>query len=263
MPRLKYSYRTVIKFSENIFSHHYLLRCIPRESEVQKIIESKCVVLPEDNKSFSTDSFGNTVITGYIGNYHNTFEFISEGIVELSDYSIREPLNPLFLYKSKFTEPVKNILELSNMPILHTKASVHEKVSVISNIINEKLTYVSGVTSVQTTAEEALSLGQGVCQDFAHIMIAICREHRIATRYVSGFIPGEGYTHAWVEYYDSGMWYAFDPTNNKKVSGEYIKIAHGRDYEDCAVDKGVFKGLAQQYMDVSVKVDTIQAQSQQ
>jgi transglutaminase-like putative cysteine protease len=263
MLRLKYSYKTIIKFSENIFSHHYLLRCIPRESEALKIIESKCTIFPYDNKTISIDSFGNTIITGYIDNFHNDFEFISEGVVELSEYKIQEPLNPLFLYHSKLTFPSEKILQLSNSLIFTKTSTTQEKAIAISDAINKALKYVPGVTSVQTTAEEALMQGEGVCQDFTHIMIAVCRLQGIAARYVSGFMQGEGFTHAWVEYHHFGTWYAFDPTNNRPVYGEYIKIAHGRDYADCAVDKGVFKGLAQQNLNVSVRVEDATQQFQE
>jgi hypothetical protein len=255
MLRLRYSYRTVITFSENIFSHHFLLRCIPRESEAQKIVESICTILPDDKKTWSTDSFGNTLLTGYMGNFHNYFEFCSEGVVELYDYKIQEKLNPLFLYSSKLTQPMNKIPEISNGIKLLENGSVHENIFIISNAVNASLNYVSGITSVHTTAEEALALGQGVCQDFAHVMIAVCRHHGIAARYVTGFIQGEGFTHAWIEYHHGGVWYAFDPTHNRPANDGYIKLAHGRDYSDCAIDKGVFKGLAQQKLEVFLKVE--------
>jgi transglutaminase-like putative cysteine protease len=257
MLRLRYSYRTIITFSENIFSHHFLLRCIPRESEAQKILENKCTILPLDQKTFSTDSFGNTVLTGYIGDYHNYFEFCSEGIVELYDYKIKETLNPLYLYASKLATPTGKIVNISKNLLFPENYPVPEKIFAISNAVYAALKYVPGVTSVQTTAEQAIEIGQGVCQDFAHVMIALCRSHGIAARYITGFIQGEGFTHAWIEYYNDGMWYGFDPTHNRPADTGYIKIAHGRDYADCAIDKGVFKGTALQQLQVFLKVEMV------
>jgi transglutaminase-like putative cysteine protease len=258
MIKLIYSYKTRITFSESIYMHHFLLRCIPCESVAQKIIESTCLILPGDQKSFSTDSFGNKLVTGYIGEFHQYFEFCSEGIVELYDYKITEKLNPIFLYVSKLTQPMNKISQIFARLNFTENQSVHEKILLISNEINRELIYVSGITSVQTTAEQALELGYGVCQDFAHIMISVCRQCAIAARYVTGFMQGEGYTHAWIEYYTNGSWYGFDPTNNRLIDTGYIKIAHGRDYADCAIDKGVFRGLAQQNLEVFLKVEQVQ-----
>lgn len=115
--------------------------------------------------------------------------------------------------------------------------------------------YVPGITTVQTTASQSLEMKKGVCQDFAHLLISLCRKAGIPARYVTGFMQGEGFTHAWIEFYDAGFWYGFDPTHNRQIDTGYIKVAHGRDYEDCAIDRGSFKGLAQQKLEVFLKVE--------
>ncbi|MDD3077762.1 MAG: transglutaminase family protein [Paludibacter sp.] len=258
MIRYRYKYKTHITFSENIFSHHFLLRGIPMESESQKIIQSECSVMPGDQKSFGLDTFGNTVVSGYIGEYHNFFEFSSEGIVDVYQNKISEKLNPLFLYSSKLTQSMSNVSEICSTIRFSESQSVHEKIFIISNEISKALAYMPGVTSVHTSADDALKIGKGVCQDFAHVMIAVCRNFGIAARYVNGFMEGEGYTHAWIEYYCKDAWYGFDPTHNRPADPGYIKLAHGRDYEDCALDKGVFKGLTQQKLEVYLKVEQIQ-----
>lgn len=258
MQQLKYSYKTHISFSESIFSHHFLLRCTPRDSEAQRQIEHSCSVMPTSSMSYGTDSFDNKIITGYIGEFHNYFEFFSEGIVELYNYKIHETLNPIFLYPSQLTKPMHRIKDICKELNFNNKQSTHEKIFTISKVINDLLKYVPGVTSVYTSAEDALSIGQGVCQDFAHLMISICRECGIPARYVTGFMVGEGFTHAWIEYCVNDYWYGFDPTNNRPAEPGYLKIAHGRDFTDCAIDKGVFKGLAMQNLEVHLKVDQIQ-----
>ena len=93
-----------------------------------------------------------------------------------------------------------------------------------------------------------------MCQDYAHIMISMCRMAGIPCRYVVGMLIGEGLSHAWVEIEDNGMWYGIDPTNGIKVSENHIKISHGRDYGDCLINQGVFTGTAKQIQTVSVSV---------
>ena len=115
-------------------------------------------------------------------------------------------------------------------------------------------TYKTGSTTNQTTAEMALAQGCGVCQDYAHILIALCRQQGIPARYIAGFMIGEGATHAWVEVYVNGKWLGIDPTHNRIVDDLYIKLAEGRDFADCIIDRGLFNGVAQQSQYVEVKV---------
>lgn len=257
MIKLQYSYKTRITFSENVYKHHFLLRCAPSVFDFQKIIEEKCVISPNGTVTVGRDSFGNLIYNGYIGDFHNFFEFEATGIVEQSYYSIQEELNRLYLYPSKYTLPMSNIRRLLDDAKLATNATTLEKVVFLSAELRKVLVYESGVTSIQTTAEQALEIGKGVCQDFAHTLIALCRGNGIPARYVSGFMQGEGFTHAWVEYYEAGVWYGFDPTHDRCIETGYIKIAHGRDYSDCALDKGVFTGMAQQNLEVFLKVEEI------
>ena len=108
------------------------------------------------------------------------------------------------------------------------------------NCVQAALSYESGVTDVGTTAEQAVALGRGVCQDYAHVMIALLRMAGIPARYVTGMMQGEGESHAWVEANCLGYWYGIDPTNNVLVNENYIKFAHGRDYGDCMISRGIF-----------------------
>ena len=110
------------------------------------------------------------------------------------------------------------------------------------------LRYAHGVTGSRTTATEALALGQGVCQDYAHIMIALCRLCGLPARYVSGHLLGEGGTHAWVEVLlpsadrpTEAIALPFDPTHGCEASLSYLTIAVGRDYFDVAPTSGTFR----------------------
>jgi transglutaminase-like putative cysteine protease len=124
----------------------------------------------------------------------------------------------------------------------------------LSWAVYDTIEYTQGTTDINTTASDALKLGKGVCQDFAHLLISLCRLKGIPSRYVTGFMEGEGHTHAWVEYYDSGYWKAADPTQRKLVETGYIKLSHGRDYEDCSIERGVFSGRAEQNLEVFLNV---------
>lgn len=255
MSRLKFNYHTKITFSDRIVSHSFLLRLIPFENEAQHLISNTIEVLPQVNTNKAIDAFGNQILTGYIDGFHKTFEFSSEGVIETYPYLLREELNPIYIFPSRWTKASERIREIDSELALPKEMSVHEKVAAISHQIFSILKYEGGITNIETSAEEALEIGKGVCQDFAHIMISLCRLNNIPARYVSGFIQGEGFSHAWVEYFADGEWHGYDPTHDVKIAGSYIKIAQGRDYGDCAIDKGVFRGIAQQTLDVSVKVE--------
>jgi len=120
-------------------------------------------------------------------------------------------------------------------------------------------------TGVHTTAEELLQIGSGVCQDFAHLLIAICRYRGVPARYVSGYhfvgdLQGrnadfEQASHAWVEAYIPGVgWQGIDPTNNNLIDWRYVKLGHGRDYNDIVPVKGIYRGTSGQSLQVSVDV---------
>ncbi len=111
------------------------------------------------------------------------------------------------------------------------------------------MTYRHDVTSVHTTAAEALRVGAGVCQDYAHVMLALSRLCGLPARYVSGHLVGEGGSHAWVEVLlppaGAGaplVAVAFDPTNDRRAGSQYLTVAVGRDYTDVAPTHGSYSG---------------------
>jgi transglutaminase-like putative cysteine protease len=117
----------------------------------------------------------------------------------------------------------------------------------------QALTYRHGVTSVATTAAEAVTGGEGVCQDYAHTMLALCRAAGLPARYVSGHLIGEGGSHAWVEVVVNDpsdaptrrtLAIAFDPTHERRADRGYFTVAVGRDYADVAPTSGTFEGIA-------------------
>ena len=125
--------------------------------------------------------------------------------------------------------------------------------------VHEAISYAHGVTSVITTAAEALAGGQGVCQDAAHVMIALCRAIGLPARYVSGHLLGEGGTHAWVEVIvadaDAARAVALDPCNGCRVGVSYLTVATGRDYSDVAPTSGTYMGTARSTLTATKQVD--------
>ncbi len=147
--------------------------------------------------------------------------------------------------------------------ITHKEEAVFEKAAAIMRWIYSEFAYEAGVTDSKTHMEQVFFLRKGVCQDFAHVMLGMCRSLGIPARYASGYIyTGEGEelvgaqaSHAWCEVYLPEMgWIGFDPTNAVLADDRYIKIAVGRDYEDVAPINGAFKGIAECDMNVEVLV---------
>lgn len=139
----------------------------------------------------------------------------------------------------------------------------------IMEYIFDNFEYDSGSTTVSTHASEVIESGKGVCQDFAHAMVALCRSIGIPARYVSGYfydstrannLRGSGASHAWVEVFIADFgWIGFDPTNNKVIDETYIILAQGRDYRDVAPVTGVYTGSGRSSMTVKVQVDRLDA----
>src|SRR5258707_11218555 len=134
----------------------------------------------------------------------------------------------------------------------------------MSTVLSKALDYETGVTDADSPIDTALKEGRGVCQDFAHIMIAICRSWGVPARYVSGYLftnratgdrSDPDATHAWVEVsLPSLRWVGFDPTNNTLAGERHVVVAIGRDYGDVPPSKGVYKGEADSELAVAVSV---------
>jgi transglutaminase-like putative cysteine protease len=136
----------------------------------------------------------------------------------------------------------------------------------IMRFIHSRFTYDPSATNVNTHMIEVLQQQRGVCQDFAHVMLGMCRAMRIPARYVSGYLyngpadqlTGAQASHAWCEVFVPDLgWRALDPTNNQPADERYIKVAVGRDYADAAPIKGNYKGTADRELAVEVQVTAL------
>jgi transglutaminase-like putative cysteine protease len=127
--------------------------------------------------------------------------------------------------------------------------------------IEGKVQFKAGVTAVTSTAAEALKLGNGVCQDHAHLMLACCRSRGVPARYVSGYIdPGDvphAASHAWVDVWLDDVWVSVDVTHAAFASGRYCRLAVARDYEAAAPVRGSRVGGKEERMSVDVSVQAM------
>ena len=111
--------------------------------------------------------------------------------------------------------------------------SPQEQAELLNKAAAGALHYVPGITGLSTTAGQALVLGSGVCQDYAHILLALARRSGFAARYCMGLVPGEGATHAWVEIALPDGWHGYDPTFSCEAGEDHVRFAVGRDAADC------------------------------
>lgn len=267
MKKLVFTYRTRYLFDIPIYKHYYTLKIYPRENERQQMLSFTENVSYSDSHSYSLDAFGNKTVYGNIEAPHKEFGFEISGVmlVDSTKPDMDEKLLSVFAAPSSMTRKTPLLTKLLEEVCAEAgdrscykkpfqDMEKLEKVMYLSDCCHELLCYTSNVTDVSTDATAAAELGKGVCQDYSHILIAFLRMLHIPARYVVGFMAGEGFTHAWVEAFCDGCWYGVDPTNSRLVDDTYIKLSHGRDYNDTIVCKGHFYGQAKQSQEIRVSV---------
>ncbi len=261
MKKLKFGYHMKLSFSGAVTNHRFSLKCIPHDTDMQRIEEMSVSVYPDHIISESTDSYGNITIFGYTNEFHNSFGFDVTGVATtgLSEHESSQEIHRvgLYRYQTPITRPGSSITEFYKKLELSEISDTKEKALHIMNSIYDYYNYGQGYTGMETTAEAALCGGTGVCQDYAHIMLSLCRMEKIPCRYVAGMMVGEGSSHAWVEIWHHQKWIGFDPTNKKLVDDEYIKISNGRDSADCLVNQGIFTGNVSQLQEICVIVEEV------
>ena len=259
--RLDFSYRMELDFSMPAQNHQFTLRIVPHSDERQRITACEFSLEPECELHRDIDAFGNTYIYGEAKQQHERFAVTVKGSAEIdaqkhvSGKSGSEMRFSHYRFQSQYTKPDGRLLEYYNENKKRAGENAAAYARRLLHAIYTDMEYRQGVTDIYTTAEEALAKRQGVCQDYAHIMLSLCRIADIPSRYVVGMMMGEGYSHAWVEIFSDGFWYGMDPTNDKEADDAYIKISHGRDYKDCIVNRGVFIGGGEQTQHIQVIVE--------
>lgn len=259
MKQWRLTYELLNQFSSPVNHHSFSLRCFPRDMERQKTEACECEILPGAIYSRGRDSFGNPMIIGCSEEAHDIFAVRVRALVMTTDQAEPETKPEyqigMYRYFTPTTRPGETLRKFYESVPAAGQKTVWERTQELMECFCSVYQYESGSTSFFTTAEEAFSQGKGVCQDYAHILLALCRMEGMIARYAAGTIPGEGESHAWIEVYQDGFWKGFDPTHCKPADEDYIVFAVGRDAHDCSISRGIFKGWAGQSQQVRVTME--------
>lgn len=252
MKTLRFHYFMELRFSEPVWGHRFTLRCFPRSGRRQAIEDLETEIAPETPLSGGRDAFENICAYGRILQPHQRFSVTVRGTAH-TGLAAGEEAGPdyqaaRFKYQTEFTRPGPAVTAFHDG--LALSGSGLERAMACMDALHRRFRYVSGATGVLTTAEQAMAQGRGVCQDYAHILLSLCRMEGIPCRYAAGLLPGEGESHAWTEIYEDGLWIALDPTHNCLAGEGYIQFSAGRDSGDCSINRGIFMGHARQFQSV-------------
>ena len=217
----------------------------------QKLLDFKLVIEPIPlEKQYSLDPFGNTIIELEVAeiNHWTTFEvmFCVERCSGMPNPRVTDSEARVFTQATIFTRSNSRMLEVVSGLRMRSKTPL-ELATRICDWVSDTMTYKSGVTGVTTTGSQALEIGAGLCQDYAHISLAMLRAAGLPARYVSGHMLGEGSSHAWLEVILPGKdgkleAVGFDPTNRRRPNLGYTVVALGRDYSDVPPTTGSYIG---------------------
>jgi len=264
--RLAIRHTTRYRFADPVAHGLQRLRLMPKETQGQKILD------------WTMEYEGACEELSYDDQHHNHVTLVSvlegaqqvvvtcRGAVETEDKAgvIGQHAGHLplwaFLGHTPLTRPGTRIRQLiatvarsdeGMVPTLHN----------LSAAIREHVVYHTGHTQVDTTAEEAVAAGRGVCQDHAQIFIAAARALEIPSRYVSGYLMMDDRieqeaTHAWAEAWVQGLgWVGFDVSNGISPDPRYVRVATGRDYRDAAPITGISFGSVAENLTVELAVE--------
>jgi transglutaminase-like putative cysteine protease len=255
----------------------------PQKRITQRLISFELELDPAAQLFSYADTFGNAVYHFDIPQPHDRLTIIARSAVETepppalpdaldrgewdrlkSDFVRGEQFD--FMHPHGFAGPSKALAAFvveKHLEELRVRDPLRALMD-LNTAIYEAFSYEAGVTRADSPIEDVLRARKGVCQDFAHVMIAICREWGIPARYVSGYLftdrkagdrSDPDATHAWVEVYLPSLhWVGFDPTNNILAAERHIACAVGRDYSDVPPSRGVYKGEAESELAVGVTV---------
>ncbi len=216
-----------------------------------------------------TDGFGNHVHYFNLVRPHSGLSVVSRSTIETGLDPDPQPGEELVQDFLRFRAPVKDVEGVRELARQHAIADPADPVYVESALdeltlaISRDFTYDQTVTNVYSAVDEVLALRAGVCQDFAHLFIAVARAMGVSARYVSGYIHTQGEkaaaaSHAWAEAWVAGRgWIGFDATHPIRTTPHHVRLAVGRDYTDAAPTRGVYVGSAVGTMAISVKTKAI------
>jgi transglutaminase-like putative cysteine protease len=274
---LNIHYSTTYAYSEPARRVTQLLRITPTSFIGQSVIDWRVDVDRDAKLREGRDGYGNITHMLYVDSPIRSLAISVAGRVLTEDKAgvvqgLPHDLPPdVFLRATPLTAAGPAIADLARSHAAGTGTAI-SRLHNLSGRLYEQLRFDTAATAVETTAEEALAAGHGVCQDFAHILIATARAAGTPARYVSGHLfrrdgahfqeAGHAWAEAWVE--DLG-WVAFDPLNGISTDDAYVRVACGLDYRDAAPIAGARSGGGGEELTVEVRVSeaAVQGQSQQ
>jgi transglutaminase-like putative cysteine protease len=250
-------------------------RLTPRGDRRQNVIVSRVETTPATRSYRYTDYWGTEVTTFDLHAPHTELKIVSSSVVETGDgdtpssgvnWAELRSADVLdryaeYLTWTPYVPKDRELVQIARE--LRKNRRPADAVLAVSEWVHDKLTYQRGTTGVHSSAVDAWHAREGVCQDYAHLTLALLRAIGIPARYVSGYLHtkpnasiGEtvtGESHAWIEAWTGG-WWGFDPTNDIEVGPRHIWVALGRDYADVSPLKGTYSGGAASAIEVSVDV---------
>ena len=249
------------------------LRMQPKTTADQTLQSFVLAVGPPTKIARYRDWNGNAVHHFTIVHFHDRIEVVARSAVSTHPVApaldavtdvrpFPEPPYPLldFLAFDGPVRPGAAMRKFSQGVAVAPTATLGEVVRACGRHIREHFTYRKNVTRYDSTTDDFLALGAGVCQDFTHLMLGLLRLRQIPCRYVSGYLhvlPREGeaaQSHAWIEFYSPTTgWVPFDPTHNRAVNDRYVVVAHGRHYDDVPPNKGIYRGNADETLRTEVR----------
>ena len=256
--RYRIEHRTNYRYARTAVSTQQLLRLSPRSDAHQRV--AKWTVRAPGSLSVATDAYRNQTHMHTMNRSHGGLRIEACGELEvdaLRDGRLDEVggLPPaVFLASTPLTEADARLLDFAGTLLRkHSAAGLLEFAHAVAGAV----AYRPGATHVQTTAADALDLGQGVCQDHGHVFIAGCRAAGIPARYVSGYYyrPGLGpdaASHAWADAWLDDGWVSIDITHGCFASDALVRLAIGRDYDTACPVRGVRVGGGAEEMEVTV-----------
>ena len=277
MPVFKIHHITKYEYEKPVTESVNEIRIFPYQAKGQEILQHDLTITDHPEMQLFNDYWGNKV--GLFSLIHSHKQLIIESKLIVRTTSPTElqvnflsgfdqmkqeiGINMLLLELTRpdSIEKQQNIQDICDQ-VYNPSGPVAEVVEKSSKYIFENFKYTKGITTIESTVDEILEHQEGVCQDFAHVLLQILRTLKVPCRYVSGYIcpnkngmRGEGATHAWVEAWIPQFgWAGIDPTNNVWVTNTHVKLAVGRNFTDCSPVKGSFKGPARQDLFVLVNV---------
>ena len=273
--RIRVVHTTGYRYSAPVIQSYNEARLTPRNDRKQNLVVSRVETTPATRSYRYTDYWGTEVTAFDLHAPHTELKIVSSSVVETGEAA--DPVNGVgwadlrspevfdrYAEYLEWTDYVPKNRELMNIArTLRKGRRPADAVLAVAEWVHDKLTYQRGTTGVHSSAVDAWHAREGVCQDYAHLTLALLRSIGIPARYVSGYLHtkpdasiGEtvsGESHAWIEAWTGG-WWGFDPTNDIEVGGRHIWVAIGRDYADVSPLKGTYSGGAASAIEVSVAV---------